>query len=241
MPSSRPCRRRISWQPRDHAVEVVGDVEDRGVAVGHLRSRGRADRPGSAPAATAAWTRSSSSTALFTHTLQCPSRPPLMRTVVALPSTVTRERRHQVEHDVVVVAGVERDAVGGTGLDHAAHHIERAVAVERRDLDRHDVLDRREAAPERHRQHDAADGRLQIEADQRNFARDRLAHARSARPRSRPAWRRAKAARRDSRGRARSAPRFTACAVRPASPAIIIGGVLAHSAAVRIASSSTGR
>ena len=75
---------------------------------------------------------------------------------------------------MVVVAGIERDAVGGAGLDHAAHHVERAVAVERRDLDRDHVLDRREAPPERHRQHDAADGGLQIEADQRNFARDRL-------------------------------------------------------------------
>ncbi len=84
------------------------------------------------------------------------------------------ERREQVEHDVIVIPGIERDALGGAGLDHAAHHVERAVAIERRDLDRDDVLDLGEAPPERHRQHQPADGRLQIEADQRDLACHRL-------------------------------------------------------------------
>ena len=98
-----------------------------------------------------------------------------MRTVTGRSPGRDHERRHQIEHDVVVVAGVERDAIGGACLDDPANHIERAIAVERRDLDRHDVLDRREAPPERHRQHETADRGLQIEADQRDFARDRLA------------------------------------------------------------------
>ena len=191
----------------DHAVEVVGDVEDRGVAVGHLRVERQQIGRHAVGGDRGVNARSSSSTAFLTHTLQWPSRPPLMRTVVDAPFARHDERREQIEHDVVVVAGVERDAVGGAGLDHAAHDVEGAVAVERRDLDRDHVLDRREAAPERHRQHDAADGRLQVEADQRNLPRDRLrvrdqlvlARALHAR--------RGRAARRDSRGRARSALR----------------------------------
>ena len=92
-----------------------------------------------------------------------------------LPAAVTdRNRNEQVEHDVVVVAGIERDAVARAGLDHAANDIERAIAVERRNLDGNDVFDLRKTPPERYRQHDAADGRLQIKSDQRNFPRDRF-------------------------------------------------------------------
>ena len=79
------------------------------------------------------------------HTDQWPSSPPRKRTVTGAPSRIDGERRDQVEHDVVVVAGVERDAVLGAGVDDAAHHVERAVAIERRDLDRDDVVDRGEA------------------------------------------------------------------------------------------------
>ena len=75
---------------------------------------------------------------------------------------------------MIVVAGIERDPLGGARLHHAAHHVERAIAIERRDLDGDHVLDGRKAAPERHRQDETADGGLQVEPDQRNFARDRL-------------------------------------------------------------------
>ena len=85
--------------------------------------------------------------------------------------------RQQVQHDVVVVAGVQRDTLFGTGHGHAADHVERAVAVEGRHLDGDDVVDGREALPELRRQHDAADRRLQVEADQR----DALGHGRAMR------------------------------------------------------------
>ena len=94
------------------------------------------------------------------------------------------ERQHQVEQDVVVVAGVERDAVERARRRHAAQHVERAVAVERRDLDGDDVVDGGEAAPEIGAEDDAADRRLQVEADQRNFARDGLAMGDDRRPRT---------------------------------------------------------
>ena len=91
------------------------------------------------------------------------------------PLVAQIERQREVEQDVVVIAGVERDAVERAGGGDAAQHIERAVAVERRDLDGDDVVDRGKAPPEIGAQDDAADRRLQIEADQRNFARHRLA------------------------------------------------------------------
>jgi hypothetical protein len=74
---------------------------------------------------------------------------------------------------VIVVAGVERDAILGVRGGDAEADVERAVAVERRHLDRHDIVDCREARPELARQLDAAHGRLQVEADQRHLRRDR--------------------------------------------------------------------
>ena len=85
------------------------------------------------------------------------------------------ERQRQVEQDMIVIAGIERDAIERAGGGDAAQHVERAVAVERRDLDGDDVVDHRKAAPEIRAEDDAADRRLQIKADQRNFARHRLA------------------------------------------------------------------
>src|ERR1041385_5516550 len=45
-------------------------------------------------------------------------------------------RLQKVPHNVVVVAGVQRDIVAPR-LRHRAYHVDRLVAVERRDLDRH--------------------------------------------------------------------------------------------------------
>ena len=85
------------------------------------------------------------------------------------------ERQHEIEQDVVIIAGIERDAVERAGRRHPAQHVERPVAVERRDLDGDDVVDGSKAAPEIGAEDDAADRRLQVEADQRNFPRHRLA------------------------------------------------------------------
>ncbi len=80
-----------------------------------------------------------------------------------------REGREQIGDDVVVVAGIERDAIFGTRLEHAAHHVERAVAVEGRDLDGDDVVDFGETAPEIGRQGNTAAFGQQVEAKQRDF------------------------------------------------------------------------
>ena len=81
------------------------------------------------------------------------------------------ERRHQVGDDVVVVARVERDVVAA-GVDDRADDVERLVAVEGRDLDRDHALDLGEAPPEGVRERPAADGRLQVEADDRQALGD---------------------------------------------------------------------
>ena len=106
------------------------------------------------------------------------------------------ERRQQVEHDVVVVAGVEGDVVAA-GLGDGADHVERLVAVERGDLDRDDALDLGEPPPERDRSSRPAHGRLEVEADERDHPGDGPAVGQQlvvvgvapAPPRlSRPAW-----------------------------------------------------
>ena len=60
-----------------------------------------------------------------------------------------------------------RDVVAA-GVHDGADHVERLIAVERRDLDRHHTLDFRKSAPERVAERTAADGGLQVEADQRH-------------------------------------------------------------------------
>ncbi len=86
-----------------------------------------------------------------------------------------RERRHQVQEDMIVVARVERDAALGLRRDHAAHDIQGAITVERRHLDGDNVIDSGKAAPEFRRQQNAADRRLQIKADKGNAIGNRLA------------------------------------------------------------------
>ena len=57
----------------------------------------------------------------------------------------------------------------------AASDVERAIAIERRDLDRDDALDVQEGAPERRVEDAAADGRLKVEADHGDDLGDRAA------------------------------------------------------------------
>ena len=98
-----------------------------------------------------------------------------MRTRISAPLPHHRDRGGEVEQDVVVIAGIDGDPLLGAGLDDAAHHVERAVAVERRGLDRDRVVDPGEAPPEPGRQHPPADRRLEVEPDQRDLAGDQAA------------------------------------------------------------------
>ena len=70
---------------------------------------------------------------------------------------------------------------GAAGFRDGAHHVDRLIAIERRDLDGHHVFDLREAAPERVRQHAAAHRRLQVEAEHRHHFGHCARSARSTR------------------------------------------------------------
>ena len=74
----------------------------------------------------------------------------------------------QVDHDAVVIAGIERDLAGTARLRQRAHHVERLVAVERCHFDGHDIFDLDELAPEFIGQNAPAHGGLQIETKQRD-------------------------------------------------------------------------
>ena len=95
-----------------------------------------------------------------------------MRTRTSSPRPPDCDRHREVEHDVVVVAGIDRDPVLRFRLHDAAHHVEGAIPVKRRRLDGDGVVDFGEAAPERSGKGTAADRRLEIEADQRNLIGD---------------------------------------------------------------------
>ena len=122
-------------------------------------------------------------------------------------------RRQQVQHDVVVVAGVERDVVAAR-LGHGADDVERLVAVERRDLDGDDVLDLGEPPPERERQHAAAHRRLQVEAHDRQDLGDGAAVGDQLVVARRPSAPPGSAGRRGSPARAAAPPRASPAASR---------------------------
>src|SRR6056297_1321361 len=78
------------------------------------------------------------------------------------------ERRHEIEDDVVIVAGIEGDALLGSCRDDPAQYVERTITVERRYLDADHVLNLAEPAPEVGRQRAPSDRGLKIEAEKRN-------------------------------------------------------------------------
>ncbi len=76
---------------------------------------------------------------------------------------------------MVVIAGIERDAVERARGGDPTQHVDGAITVERRDLDGDDIVDFGKPPPEIGAEDDAADRRLQIETDQRDFPRYRFA------------------------------------------------------------------
>ena len=74
-------------------------------------------------------------------------------------------RSEEVQDDVVVVAGVEGD-VGPAGVGDGADDVEGLVAVEGGNLDGQNVGDFGEASPEGVGEDSAADGGLEVEADE---------------------------------------------------------------------------
>ncbi len=152
-------------QPGDAAREAVGRVEERGVRVRNLDAARHEFGGHSTPAGRRV--------ALFQQfdRFARPNRPvaeqpaddtALRRSAVHLEAV----GRNQIQNDVVVVPRVEGDVVA-PGLRDRADHVERLVAIERRDLDGCDVLQLCEPPPERVRQRPAAHRRLKVETDQR--------------------------------------------------------------------------
>src|SRR5947209_631573 len=73
----------------------------------------------------------------------------------------------EVGHDRVVVARVEGD-VGAAARGQGAGDVERRVAIEGGHLDGHHGLDLEERSPEGLVQDPSADGRLEVEAEERD-------------------------------------------------------------------------
>src|SRR5712664_2946320 len=158
----------------DAAVKIVGDVEKRAVAVGDAGIE--SEQIGGDAVLVA---RGAAHLELLDG-VRGPHRPMAEQTAAEIGTrgdalVAQVERQREVEQDMVVIAGIERDAVERTGGGDTAQHVEGAVTIERRDLDGDDVVDSRETPPEIRAEDDAADGRLQIKANQRNLARHRLA------------------------------------------------------------------
>src|SRR5262249_27204666 len=82
------------------------------------------------------------------------------------------QRRDEVGHDMIVIAGIERNALLRPGRYHAEGNIERLVAIEGGDLDCNHVLYGGKARPEGPRKRDTANRGLQVEADQWRMAGD---------------------------------------------------------------------
>ncbi len=169
--ASSPWRRNTSWQPGMQPAKSFA-TSKKALLQSVTRESSASKFASTRPPSIAAWMRFE-----LLHGASRPHAPvPEQATpdahVDLLVAALDGERREQIEHDVIVVAGVQRDALFGAGGHDAAHHIERAVAVEGCHLDRDDVVDQREAAPELHRQRNAADRRLQVKADQRNLLGD---------------------------------------------------------------------
>ena len=136
----------------DHALETVGRVEDRRVAVGDLRVERHKLGVNLVGGNGSVNVLQQFDRALDPYAPMA-EQPAFDAQGARAPMRDHGEGCDEVEDDVIVVAGIERDALGGIRLGDAADHVQRAVTIERRDLDGDDVVDRRETPPERHRQH----------------------------------------------------------------------------------------
>ena len=94
-----------------------------------------------------------------------------MRRVTGRPSTREAEGNDQIHQDVVVIACVQCHVVSLRSHDRP-HHVQRAIAVEGRDLDRHDLGQFKKTPPESVVQWPATHFRIQVKAKQRNDLTD---------------------------------------------------------------------
>ena len=81
------------------------------------------------------------------------------------------EGREEIEHNVVVVPRVQCDLFSSAAIGHGSDYLERSIAIERRDLDRHEPIQLGDASPEAIREIAPANCRLQVEPHDRNDLR----------------------------------------------------------------------
>src|SRR3979411_108348 len=114
---------------RDAAVEIIGDIEERAVAVGDAGiERQQVGR----------YCCLSPRRAAHFELLDraCGPHRPVAKQAATEPGSrgdaalAQVERQREVEQDVVVIAGIQRDAVEGASGGYPTEHVEGAVAVE---------------------------------------------------------------------------------------------------------------
>ncbi len=79
-------------------------------------------------------------------------------------------RCQQIQHNIVVISCVKRNR--SIGFTHGPNHIQRPIAIERGDLDGHDILNLGKFTPKSEREHTTANGRLQVEPYNRDCFRN---------------------------------------------------------------------
>jgi hypothetical protein len=109
------------------------------------------------------------------YCLSRPNRPLAQETTNKAPlnlsvSSLESERSKEIQNDVIIISGIKSDILAPR-FRHGAKDVERLIAIKRRDLDRHDIVNFNELAPERIGEYPPARGRLQIEADDWNDRR----------------------------------------------------------------------
>src|SRR5437867_11197663 len=128
----------------DAAVEVMSHVEQRRVGFGDLRRERQPFRRNRLPAPA----QLANAIELF-HSLASPGSPMAQQPT----NDPYRGARHvvfgqQIDQNVVVVAGIESNLTSAAGFGHASQDIQSAVAMERSNLDRNHLVERRQAPPE---------------------------------------------------------------------------------------------
>src|SRR5687767_7660125 len=156
---------------RNAAPEAVGGVEDGAVGIRDLRGKSKqAAHPWRSAASLSLSVTMPPNLTMQFHGVPGPEGPmpqqPTHHPDAAGPGG------EQVEQDIVVVAGIERDLPGAPGIRHRPHHVQGLIPIERGNLDRDDARQLDETPPEPIGEDSAAHRRLEIKAHQR----DDLAH-----------------------------------------------------------------
>ena len=115
---------------RDAAVEIVRDVEEGAVAVGNPGVEPQQRRvDGAADTIPATFQQLDRAAGPYGP---MPQQSSTEAQGDRIPVPDDGEGRHEVKHDVVVVAGIECYALLRLGLHQAADDVERAISIERR-------------------------------------------------------------------------------------------------------------